>query len=188
MKREPLMTPAYFAQAITDIRAAIVQRTAKLDDPGASLKKPQILAHANFTDQCELLLSRYSAGEPVTALTGDLKAVVAAWERWLACAPPPANDLRYLDDYVRSLWIVSLGLIFRVSDALWHRNLACAGDEGQDRLFERLAACRTAGRRQTDTLLHPRAYTLLDQAATQASAPLMARFLTAWYPAMREIG
>jgi hypothetical protein len=56
MKREPLMTPAYFAQAITDIRADIEQRTAKLD------------------------------------------AVVAAWERWLACAPPPANDLRYKHD------------------------------------------------------------------------------------------
>lgn len=188
MKREPLMTEAYFQEAIAYTRSTIAGRTQKLDNDKGQLKKPQVLAHANFRDQCELLIARYSAGEPVSALVGDLETIVSAWERCLASSPPSPNDLAYLDEYVRSLWIVSLALIFRADDALWQRILACAGNEGRDRLFERLVARRTAGRQPATTLLHPRAYAFLDQAAEKTSADEVIRFLKAWYPALQEIG
>lgn len=175
-------------ESIDYLQSTIAERTQKLDNDNGQLKKPQVFTYANFQDQCELLIARYSAGEPVSALAGDLQAIVAAWERSLASAPSSPNDLGYIDDYVRSLWIVSLALIFRADDALWQRILVCAGNEGRDRLFERLVARRTAGRLPATALLHPRSYAFLDQAAEKTSADEVVRFLTAWYPALKDIG
>jgi hypothetical protein len=182
------MTEAYFQEAIDYIQSTITERAGKLQNNTGQIKKPQILAQANFRDQCELLVARYSAGHPVDTLTNDLAAVVSAWEASLATPGSSANDLSYLDDHVRSLWIVSLGLIFRVDDDLWERILACAGNEGQDRMFERLVSTRTPGRAPASKLLHPRAYAFLDSAAQKKSPEEMIRFLKAWYPALQEIG
>ena len=189
MKREPLMSEAYFADAIEHVRTTILDRAAKLQSNTGQIKKPGILARANLRDQGELLVLRYSAGEPVSTLSEDLPHVITAWEASIAHSDgSQGNDLAYLDDYVRSLWIVSLGLIFKVNDALWHRILACVANEGRDRLLERLAGRRTPGRAQAQTLLHPKAYALLDLAADQSSPAEMARFLKAWYPALRNVG
>lgn len=188
-KREPLMTDAYFSDAITYMQATLADRTAKLEGGNASsIKKPYVLARANFRDRCELLIARYSAGEPVAALAGEVEPIVAAWEKALATPGSQPNDLTYLDDYVRSLWLLSLGLIFKVDDTVWKRLLACMGGEGQDTLVERLASRRTAGRPQARSLLHPEPYALLDQAAALVSPDHMARFLKAWYPGLREVG
>lgn len=182
------MTEAYFQEAIDHIQSTVAERAAKLKNNTGQIKKPQVFAHANFRDQCELLVARYSAGEPVDTLANGLDALVSAWETALSTPGSSTNDLAYLDDYVRSLWIVSLALIFGASDALWQRMLTCAGNEGKDRLFERLVSVRTPGRRAADALLHTRAYACLDAAAEKKSADEMTRFLKAWYPALHEVG
>lgn len=187
-KREPLMTQAYFSEAIAYLRDTIADRTAKLENDAGNLKKPYVLARANFRDRCELLVARYSAGEPVQELGSEVEPIVAAWEKALAMPGSQANDLTYLDDYVRTLWVLSLGLIFRVDDDVWKRMLACAGGEGQDILMERLVSCRTPARPRARALLHPEPYVLLDQAITHVSADHVARFLNAWYPALRDVG
>lgn len=55
--------------------------------------------------------------------------------------------------------------MFRVDDTQWARILACACNESQDRMFERLVSTRMPGRAPTSTFLHPRAYAFLDRAA-----------------------
>lgn len=116
------MTGAYFQEAIDHIQSTVAERAAKLKNTTGQIKKPQVFAHANFRDQRELLVARYSAGEPVDTLANGLDALVSAWETALSTPGSSANALAYLDDYVRSLWIVSLALIFGASDALWQRS------------------------------------------------------------------
>jgi Domain of unknown function (DUF1911)/Domain of unknown function (DUF1910) len=187
-KREPLMTDAYFNEAITDLHTSIEEREAKLASMPPALKKPHILARANFVGRLELLLTRYSAGEPVVDLVSAFEPIVAAWERTLSHEAASPNDLAYLDDYVRSLWLVSLGIIFDTPDDVWKRLLTCMGNEGRDQLVERLVARRTPGRPAATALLHPGVYAPLDKAATSLAAQEVARFLKGWYAGLRDVG
>lgn len=188
MKREPLMSVAYFNEAISYLRSTIAERKAKLQNSATTLKKPQVLARANMRDCCELLISRYSVGEPVGDLSDGIEPIICAWEQALTLEPTSPNDFTYIDDYVRTLWLTSICLIFNVSEPLWQRLLVCAGNEGQDMLFERLVSSRTSGRKQASTLQHMEPYGMLNRAAAYGSTEDASQFLKVWYKGMRNVG
>lgn len=190
MKREPLMTPTYFDESISYLEKTISDRRAGLANLG-QYKKPAVLARANFRDSCELLLSKYSKGDSVAAIAPGYGGVIDAWETYLRIDPKAAPDFEYLDDYVRSLWLISLALMFKVDDSLWSRTLACLGNEGRDRLIERLITTRTPGRKAAQQLTHAAIYGALDQAWTlpaEQRPNTIRTFLADWYGHMQEVG
>lgn len=190
MKREPLMSLDHFDDTIDYIDKTIEDRQRQLEQAHV-LKKPQVLARANFRDRCESLVARYSRGDAIESLPAVLELAVTDWERYLAFGPACKTDFSYLDDYVRCLWLTSLALLFDVPADTWRRLLCCAGNAGQDRLFERLVSLRSSDRPQARALLHPDVYTHLDRAwdaPASDRAPCLHAFLSNWYAGMRETG
>ena len=190
MKREPLMTQAYFEEAAQYLESTISKRSIDLDNPSA-FKKPQILARANFRDSCELLITRYSKGDPVSELYADFEAIIGHWERFQSFGEHGQTNFEYLDDYVRSLWIASLARVFNADGNTWDRLLRCAKNEGHDRLFERIASVRPSDRAPATRLAHSEIYEPLDSVwDLQGDSQLtkISAFLGSWYKKLNDIG
>lgn len=188
-KREPLMTATYFDELIEFMQSSIEDLEQQLQHP-ERYKKPQILAFSLFFERCQILIARYSRGDDLQDLTQAFPPIVEAWEAYLRCEQHQHTDLSRLDDYVRSLWLVSLALVFDVTSGMWERLLRCIGNEGRDRLYERLVAQRTPGRLAATGLLHPQPYAVLDKAVEAAQAEKaehMAAFLKRWYGDLAQV-
>ncbi len=181
------MDMAYFDGIIDYWKNRAAQYEEKLRQPEI-YRKPGILLSALFRSSYESLIARYSRGEPVAPLAASFPAIVDAWERYLRDGSAEPTSFDSIDDYVTSLWLVSLAVLLAVDDALFARLLTCIGNEGKDSLFERLVATRVSGRPAADKLLRPRSYEPLYQAIDAAEAErskLMQKFLRGWYKGLR---
>jgi hypothetical protein len=94
-----------------------------------------------------------------------------------------------IDDYVKSLWLLSFALLFDVDQPTLDRLLRCIGNEGKDLLFERLVSTRITGRRAAEKLVWPRPYEPLYRAigSSPAEKPeLLQKFLKSWYKSLKQ--
>jgi len=189
-KREPLMDEGYFEQTIAHIEKTAVRFEAIVEKPDTKPEQRKRLLYSLFRDSYELLLARYSAGEPVADLRAGFETVVRRRERHQQELGRLGNDFSAIDDYVTSLWLVSLGLLLDVGQPIFERLLGCIGNAGRDQLFERLVATRVLGRTEGNTVLFPKPYQTLCDAAKAAGAGrsnLVADFLKSWYPALGKL-
>jgi hypothetical protein len=152
-----------------------------------------------FVERYELLIQRYSRGDDLDELRAMLPEVLGGWE-WARREEEKVFDAGAMrrrhgfrenfDAYSLALWMVSIALCLEVDDTLFRRIVHLVGNEGEDRLYERLVAARIASRRSTRTLVYPKPYELLDAAIDEKDAAdrdrLVLRFLKAWYPGMRR--
>lgn len=185
-KREPLMTEDFFVHSLSYVEGAIAKRNAILSQ---APPRPQVGLYANFRNRYQQVFLGYSAGEGVTQLAGRFPAVVDCYEAYVQCPRHESTDLQDLDDYVVSLWLVSLAIAFNVDSPLWNRLLACIGNEGRDALFEALVATRTPNRRQTDSLLHDKIFRpLLNAIGAKGESrdAFVKRYLKDWYGAFKN--
>jgi hypothetical protein len=183
------MSVDYFDDRIAYTEKTMDDRLRKLREQPDVYTKPEIFHHANFRDSYQLIFLDYSRGEDIAALKGRFAPVVPAWERYLAAPRAESNDFAAIDDYVRSLWLLSFALLFEVEPLLLDRVLKCIGNEGKDLLFERLVSTRVSGRPAGEKLLWPRPYQPLYQVidAAEAEKPkLMQKFLKTWYNSLRR--
>jgi hypothetical protein len=190
MKREPLMTQAYFDESVQYLQSTIAKRRSDLNQ-AHQFKKPHILARANFRDSCELLIARYSRGDEVSAIAADFEQALENWECLHAYGNNGSTDFEYLDDYVRSLWMAGLAWLFNVDASHWTRLLTCAGNEGVDRLFERIVSTKVAGRKPATSLAHHDVYESLDAAWYSSGDDQLTKirtFLKGWYKKLDGIG
>jgi hypothetical protein len=146
----------------------------------------------------ELLIGRYSAGDPVASLAGDLPQVLTDIE-----ATALAHDYRtepfYLDEidtYAYAMWLLSLCKLLRL-DPLLPRvialfDVAREDNRGRDALFEALVG-KLGGdpvpvKLARAMLKMLKAHPILFQAieAEPKKRPLLvAEFLKKWYPSMK---
>ncbi len=185
-KREPLMTEDFFVRSLSYVEGAIAKRNAILSQ---APPRPQVGLYANFRSRYQQVLLGYSAGEDVTQLHQRFPAVIDSYEAYLQCPRHENPDLQDLDDYVVSLWLVSMGTLFNVDSSQWNRLLACIGNEGRDALFEALVATRTQGRKQTDSLLHDKIFRPLFNAIGaegESRDAFVKRYLKDWYGAFKN--
>lgn len=184
-RREPLKTEACFLDRIIYIDGRIAERDAKLRDEPERYVNPMAFLRASFRDRCEQILLGYSVGEDVARLAARLPAAIDAYEASAQRADGDRTDPRDIDDYVRSLWLVSFAILFDANDALWQRLLACIGNAGRDALFDALVATRSPGRPRSDTLLHKALKPLFDAIAADGPArtALLQRYLRGGYRA-----
>lgn len=187
-KREPLMTEAYFLEHIRYIDTKIAERDTKLREQPERYVKPMAFLRANFRERYQQVFLGYSVGESTGQLAARLPAVVDAYERCTQREDGDVTDLRDIDDYIVSLWLVSFALLFDANDALWQRLLACIGNEGRDALFDALVATRSPGRPRAGTLLHKAFQPLFDAIAADGPArdALLQRYRRGWYKALRK--
>ena len=189
-KREPLMDAAYFEQTIAHIEKTALRFEAIVDKPDTKPEQRKKLLYSLFRDSYELLIARYSAGEPFADLRPAFANIVQRRERHQQELGRLGVDFAAGDDYVTSLWLVSLGILLQVDLPLFERLLACIGNQGKDQLFERLVATRVSGRPAVASLVFPKTYQVLYDAILAADPEkpkLMATFLKSWYPAMGKL-
>ena len=184
--REPLRPATFFSEKLSYVDKVIDTRNEKLRE---SLKRPQILLHANFRDRYEQIFVGYSLGESPDRLAARFPVVIDAYEAYILNPKHEATDIAALDDYVVSLWLVSFAILFRVEDSLWQRLLSCIGNEGRDVLLEALAATRSPNRAKADGLLHPKIFQPLTEAIGvegDKRGDLVKEYLASWYSALRN--
>lgn len=187
-KREPLFDEKFFRDSIEYSETTIQSRAAKLTLHPELYVKPQTFKYATFRDRYRLLFLAYSAGDEIARIAARFPAVVDAYEAYLTCPGHEDTDFSVLDDYLASLWLLSFALIFDVDANLLARLLKCIGNEGKDRLFEKMAAVRVPGRAAATQLMFPQIFKPLDHATAAPAAErgqLVKQYLQSWYKAMK---
>lgn len=190
-KREPLMTQKYFDDTIAYMESVAGRFEAKISDPATKPDHQKKLLYKMFRDEYELLLTRYSGGYPIAGMREEFAKVIERRERHQKSLGRLGVDFAAIDDYEQSLWLVSLAILLDADAALFKRVLACIGNEGRDKLFERIVAMKAPGRPAGARMIFPKPFQMLYDASTanESDAPkVMGEFLKAWYPAMGQLG
>jgi hypothetical protein len=191
-KREPTMDQPYFDDQIKFIEEeAFVRLEARIENPDTKPDHRRKLLYRLFYDQLKLLLSKYSAGYPIADMREGFAKVIERRERHQKFMGRLGVDFAAIDDYEQSLWLVSLAILLDANAALFNRVLACIGNEGKDKLFERIVLMRAPGRPAGAKLIFPKPFQTLYDASTanESDAPkLVSAFLKTWYQSMGQLG
>ena len=194
LKREPLLSEAYFDQSIA-FKITVIERDDKaLATAPEQFAKPEVVALYLFSRRHALLMAEYSRGYSFQQLRSEFPKIIEAWEQLQRIDVKGTYSNSFtgdVEDYITSLWLITQGQLLGVEPAVLRRTVACIGNEGQDLLFERLVArlLPDVQRKPAKKLLYPKAYQslydCLDAAADQQMA-LVQQFLANWYKRMNR--
>ena len=191
-KREPLMDQKYFDAQIKFIEEeSFVRLEARIQNPDTKPDHCRKLLYRLFYNELELLFSKYSAGYPIAGMREEFAKVINRRERHQKFMGRLGVEFAAIDDFSQSLWLVSLGILLDADASLFARVLACIGNEGQDKLFERIVSTRVSGRPEGATVVFPKPYQTLYDAidAPDTEKPKrISQFLKTWYPSMGKLG
>jgi len=152
------------------------------------------------TSTLELLILRYTAGQPITQLSRELPSVIQAFAVFIPFENPPPNEARTLEitqheAYVYVMWLLALCRLLGHAELVptvmsWiDRNAEY--NRGRDGLFEAVVEKLTGKKEPVErVLLHPAAYRPLAKATapdtlTQDRPALVKEFLDGWYKNMK---
>jgi hypothetical protein len=151
-----------------------------------------------FRARYELVIQKYSRGDPLAEIAALLPETVNDWE-WAyeeeikVFSPDQMARRKHfpknLDFYVSCFWLYSLALCLGADDELLRRMVKLFGNEGEDSLFDRVIRQRFPERRVGETLLYPRPYLSLAQAidaTPEKRDKLLAKFVGNWYSQMKR--
>lgn len=186
-----LMSEEYFFERNAYLEKRILEMEQKLAASNAPLPKKMTYQFSLFRETYQHLLIRYSLEDEVSELDFYFERVLGALEKYRNISVEVAKPSQYvfpkfaeLDDYVVSMWLISLAIALDINEAKFTRLIDCIGNIGQDVLFERLVATRVNGRPPGVTLAFPSVYQSLYK-AIDATEPergqLVRQFLIGWY-------
>lgn len=194
-RQDALMGEGYFIERDAFLIKRIPEMEQKLAQSNAPAPKKMAYQYSLFREMHQHLLVRYTLGADVQELHDHCERTIDAFEKYKSFANICAKSGQYifpefseLEDYVVSLWLISFALIFEVDAALFDRLLKCIGNEGRDKLFERLVATRVSGRTVATDLMFPKVYEPLYNAIDVAEperSKLIGQFLKDWYKNMK---
>lgn len=190
-KREPLMEQPYFDDAVKFIEETFGRFEARIQNPDTKPDHQRKLLYKLFSDELELLLTKYSAGYPISDLRGEFPRVIERRERHQKFMGRLGVDFAAIDDYEQSLWLVSLAILLDADDSIFKRVLASIDNEGKDKLFERIVSMKAPRLPAGAKIIFPKPFQTLYDAtmATDAEKPrLIKTFLNDWYAAMGKLG
>lgn len=151
-------------------------------------KYPEILFYDLFMYQFKIIILSYSSGKKIELIENDIEIVIDRFEAY--CLMPNSIKLVFeknIDDYNKSLWLVSIAILLKVDDQQFNRLLLCIGNEGEDELFEALVATRIKGRKTAKKLIYLKEYHLLLDATKGAHNGInIQQFLLSWYGNMKD--
>lgn len=200
MIRDSRRDKAYWDEWTTFLEDSIRKAWERLKQPpGDPNYRPQyVFELAN--DHYELMLRRYSRGDPVSELSQYFPGLLKAWEESERLGKDVWSDeIQYtrhawavnIDHYVRCFWLTGLALTLDIPDEQWQRLLALMGNEGEDALLDRVIASRQPGRPIGDKLRFPKAYQrLLDvvEAPAGQRPQLLRNYLDSWFSSLKNAG
>jgi len=150
-----------------------------------------------------LILRRYSRGDPIRDLGQHFPGLLDAWElsNKLSdeiCHEHKLNtcrdwtfDLSNFNHYNWCFWLVGLALALEIPNDQWQRLLALIGGEGDDVLLDRVIASRQPEHRIGTNLLHKKPYARLLKAIDapkEQQADLLKDFVDHWYAELARKG
>lgn len=188
-KRDTFLEQSYWEKHIPFLEGAIDEYEAVAARSTTTAEHRMMLRYSIFSTQLELLVARYSGGEPIGTLRHMFPHVIDALAAYQGQPGIETVDFEPVYEYVEALWLVSFAILLDASQEDLVRLLSLLDNEGQDALYERLVALRIEGRKMTTTLLHPRPYEWLYKALDargQERDQLIALFLTRYYRGMRH--
>jgi hypothetical protein len=190
-----LMSEEYFFERNAYLEKRISEMEQKLAASNAPPQKKMTYQYSLFRETYQHLLIRYSLGDEVLKLDIYFERILAALEKYKNIAIEVAKPSQYtfpkfseLEDYVVSMWLISLAIVLNIDEAKFIRLIDCIGNIGKDVLFERLVATRVSGRPLGSSLAFPTVYQSLYK-AIDATEPergqLVRQFLIGWYGNMK---
>lgn len=197
MIRSPLGTYHYWSEWIDYNDGYITEETVVAKNASGD---PDYAPQFQFTiaqKHWHQILRRYSAGTPISELARYFPGLLEAWEEaerlgstvWTPDQQITRHAWRVnYDHYIICFWLIGLALALDIPDAQWKRLVALVGNEGEDRLLDRIIASRHPDRKIGPALLYPKPYARLLKAvdAPPASQPsLLKTFVEHWYADVR---
>ncbi|ATE59550.1 PoNe immunity protein domain-containing protein [Thauera sinica] len=198
-RRQPFLTEGFYEtwerETFEIARPIMAKQLAK---PTLSLFSRKNILAGNASETTHLLHLRYTAGEPIEKLRGDLDEVVEAWEAFAKVAgvigAKPAGSIfgfGYRSEYLPAVLLVGLTILLRREDLLPRIDALCFGFHGADAIYEELVAPFIAGRGFVDTWYHAEPYTAaldaIDSDDPNEQSALMKEAVERWYAANEEL-
>jgi hypothetical protein len=199
-RRERLFNESTYLAFVRGSRSMLAE-TQELLETELSNLPPEDTAYRQWSwelayRKLELLIGRYSAGDPLVEIARDFAAAVPAFEKSSLPHSKYRTEPFYLDEvdtYAYAMWLMSLCKLLRL-DHLLPRvaaffDVAKEDNRGKDELFESLLAkLGLDSVPAKGTYKHLKAHPILLEAihAERVMRPkLMAEFLKKWYPSMK---
>ncbi|KVV59324.1 hypothetical protein WK92_11145 [Burkholderia ubonensis] len=196
-RRQRFISEAYYDFWSSYHREALVWWSTQLPKNGTENEKQAVAAARRAESRFELMLLRYTAGEPIVELREELGDVVAAYEEYAQRQAAvhrlgwPPLRLSELEDYERTVQLIGLGHLLHRRDLL--ARIAAMEDPfyvGEDGLYEDLLAYAIKGRIDVDTCIHDSYLDCLnsiygeddDERRTDMNA-----YLDQWYASMSDV-
>lgn len=190
IKREPQADQTYLDAQVAYRVKKIEEFQELAQDPSIKPENLTGLRYDIFLKLYQLLILGYSQGAPVSTLKQSFPAVVKSLVAYQAGKDSEKFVFdQDIDDYVVSLWLVSLALLFEVDDQLFAQLVELIDNAGQDKLYDCLVRTRIKRHPQTERLIYPNPYKLLldaIEAVPEKQAELMKQFLKNWYSSMKK--
>jgi len=188
-QRSPFKDMHYFNAAVAYNDQSIREFESVLSSPSTSTRHRTRLRHSLFKRSFEQLITRFSRGDDFSLLKDSISATIDALEAYRLIESGAAYDFRYLDQYVISLWLISLSILLEVPNDRFVHLLGLIENEGRDIIFERLVGLCISGRPKPIALLHPKPYGILESALNSTGderSRLLRSFLDDYYNRMKD--
>lgn len=193
IKREPLMEQSYFDSEIAYLQEESIPKfKSRINSTVLTPSHKSSICHTIFLRSYQLLITKYSQGEKINNLKLLFPKIIEALEEYHPedqGEPLRFNFSRHIEEYIVSIWLVSLGILFGVEDDLFEKLVNLIGNEGEDAVYEKLIGTRIRGRKQTEEVLYPRPYHFLLRAIEEEKenqGKIMSEFLKKWYSQTKD--
>jgi hypothetical protein len=186
--RDTFRDQAYWEWLVDSYERAIETKEQTAVAPATTPLHRRRLRYALYKERLELLSAYYSRGDAIDALQTAFPAVVQARETYYAEPDHEPLNMRILDKYVQSLWLLAWAILLQVPSDMAQRVVTTINQTGVDALFDTLVERVTPGVARTDVLLHPKPYAPLYEATLPTTTnrnQLVTQFLTRYYTSMR---
>jgi hypothetical protein len=193
MMRDNLASEAYWNKWVAYVTKQITDMIEECKIPAKDTNYYPQYVFELTKNYWELMLYRYSRGDPIQELVQYFAPMLDAWEEskrlgkdvWTPEQQYTRNTWTVnLDLYIVSFWLVGLALTLEISEDLWQRLLVLIGNEGNDILLDRIIATRSPQRKIGDKLCHPKPYQRLLKAIdapVNQQPQLLSAFVDNWY-------
>ncbi|ATE61638.1 PoNe immunity protein domain-containing protein [Thauera sinica] len=192
-RRQPFLTEGFYKTWVRETFEIRRRVTAEeLADPTLSPLGRKYMLEGHASETTNLLHLRYTAGEPIEKLRGDLDEVVEAWEAFAKAAgvigTQPAGSIfgfGYRSEYLPAVLLVGLTILLRREDLLPRIDALSFSFRGVDAVYEELVSPFIPGRGFVDTWYHAEPYTealdAIDSNDPNEQSALMKEAVERWY-------
>ncbi|WP_322104742.1 PoNi-like cognate immunity protein [Paraburkholderia sp. J41] len=191
-RREPLLEELYYEQSVRFKEQDLVdpEITAMLEDQSIDNARRKRNSWRRTFKTLELLIQRYSGGDPVSSLVPCATRAFTQFQRHYAAFPDAKLKLWEPDAYQYVMWLLSLAVLLGPKEwvptiATW---ISTDPEDGQDVLVSRLFG-QFGVSLPGDSLIREKPYgDLLRATETQGEAQqkTMADYLKRWYGGMKN--